>query len=265
MIYVITHKIFNDIIIDRNYYQVLHVGTNDNSREWYLRDDQGNNNISRKNSSYCELTGMYWIWKNANEKSNELVGLIHYRRFFTTYIEDFLYTYFNKMPRILDYSIIENALSKYDIILPARVKIFRTVKEFYGDLHSVDDLDIARKAIEKVSPEYLNSFDEVMNKHYFYYANILLCKKKLFDDYSTWLFKVMQEIENNIDLKKYADTYQSRVFGFISERLLQVWVSYNQLSIKEYPVFNTEQRRITIFQKNVNRFNKLKNKIMRNI
>lgn len=46
------------------------------------RDDTGDN-ISLKNSSYCELTGMYWAWKNL--RGVDVIGLCHYRRYFDFY------------------------------------------------------------------------------------------------------------------------------------------------------------------------------------
>lgn len=261
MIYVITHKQFEEQGLDRDHFSILHVGNNSNCKSDYLRDDLGDN-ISHKNSNFCELTGLYWIWKNGEEKQNDITGLVHYRRYFTKEAEDLAYTYFNIKPHILGFSEVESDLSKFDIILPKRVKIFRTVDEFYADLHNGEDLDLTRKAIEKACPEYLISFDSVMKKHYFYYGNMMLCKKSMLDDYTSWLFSIMDFLEEMIDLNQYSEVYQARVFGFISERLLQVWVYHNKFKIKEYPVFNTEEKRITIFEKNINRIKKVSQLIL---
>lgn len=47
--------------------------------EQYQYEDEGQN-ISNKNSLYCELTAMYWIWKNVKA---DYYGLFHYRRYLT--------------------------------------------------------------------------------------------------------------------------------------------------------------------------------------
>ena len=77
-IYVITHKEIEDI--KDSEYKTLLVGAtkNDTFPNDYEHDDRGEN-ISYKNDSYCELTGLYWIWKNIH---TEYIGLVHYRRFF---------------------------------------------------------------------------------------------------------------------------------------------------------------------------------------
>ena len=89
----------------------------------------------------------------------------------------------------------------------------------------------------------------------------MICNKKILDAYSEWLFPILFNLEGKIDVNKYTDAYQRRVYGFLSERLLQVWVNHNHLKVSEFPVFNTESRRMTIFGKNKNRVRKLYSKI----
>ena len=60
-IWVITHKKYNEIPDDL--YKTIHVGRAISSDLGYTGDDTGDN-ISFKNRNYCELTGMYWLWKN---------------------------------------------------------------------------------------------------------------------------------------------------------------------------------------------------------
>ena len=209
--------------------------------------------------NFCELTGLYWIWKNGNERYSDITGLVHYRRYFTSRLDDFLYTYFNRRPRVIKYDYIEKCLKKYDIILPVPEKIFRTVKQSYIDVHNEEDLCLTRSVIAEICAEYVDSFDKVMNSHKYYYANMMLCNKQILDEYSQWLFSILFNLEKRIDVDKYSDEYQKRVFGFLAERLLQIWVYHNKLKIKEFPAFNTEARRLSIFEKNKNRFSKLFN------
>ena len=107
---------------------------------------------------------------------------------------------------MLDYSVIEKYCREDTIILPKRYKIYRTVREFYGDMHYGEDLDLAGEVIQECFPEYLNSFQIVMNSHYYYYANMILCKKGILDLYSEWLFAILNRLEEKIDTNKYSDT-----------------------------------------------------------
>lgn len=261
MIYIITHKRFAPYFTDELHYRVLHVGENGNTSEEYLSDSDGDS-ISDKNAYFCELTGLYWIWKNGAEKSADVTGLVHYRRYFTTRLADFLYTYFGKKPKVLPYAVIEKQLKSHDVLLPIPERIYRTVRQSYVDVHNEEDLVLTKCAIEEVCPDYVSDFERVMNSHQYYYANMMICSKTLLDAYAEWLFGVLSCLEKKINISKYAgDSYQERVFGFLSERLLQVWVLHNQLKIKQFPAFNTESRRINAFEKNRSRIHKLWRKL----
>ena len=76
-IFIATHKKF-DVPMSK-YHVPLHVGREGKEDLGYLGDNTGDN-ISLKNPNYCELTGLYWIWKNV--KDVDYIGLCHYRRYF---------------------------------------------------------------------------------------------------------------------------------------------------------------------------------------
>lgn len=241
MIYVITHKKFNDSLLD-DHYKVLHVGVNDDCKDYYLRDDTGNN-ISYKNPNFCELTGLYWAWKNGSENDDDICGLVHYRRYFTTKKESELYWKKGVMPSILPYHEIEDKLRTHDMILPVQMRLLiHNVGTAYVKEHNKEDLNILENSIRKVCPNYLQSFNKTIKSKSFYWANMMICKKVLFDEYCAWLFSIMEELEKRIDITKYSNDYQTRVFGFMAERLVKVWVLKNKPSVVEYPIFNTEQR-----------------------
>ena len=78
-VYVIAHSPKEIKSIKGNdIYKPLFVGRNGKDNLGFLSDDTGDN-ISSKNSAYCELTGLYWMWKNS---SADIIGLVHYRRYF---------------------------------------------------------------------------------------------------------------------------------------------------------------------------------------
>ena len=73
-IIVATHKKY--WMPEDSMYLPVHVGAAGKAGIGYQRDDTGKN-ISDKNPNFCELTGLYWAWKNLKA---DYVGLAHYRR-----------------------------------------------------------------------------------------------------------------------------------------------------------------------------------------
>lgn len=232
-VYVMTHKKNN--INASKYYKKMLVGAykdGSNTNE-YVRDDKFDN-ISRKNAYYCELTGLYWLWKNCND---DIIGLVHYRRFF--------YKKWKELDKneVLDEKTIRHVLKKYDVIVPVKSYYTESLKEQYANSHYASDLEKIREIIYKDYPEYINTFDKVMKKNACYAFNMFIMKKKLVNEYCKWLFDILFKLEEQIDISLY-DEYQRRIYGFLSERLFNVWIMKNKYKMKEYPVFNNEEKEV---------------------
>ena len=60
-ILVCCHK--QDIFAKQEPYFPIHVGRALSQNNLDITGDDTGENISEKNSSYCELTGLYWAWK----------------------------------------------------------------------------------------------------------------------------------------------------------------------------------------------------------
>lgn len=234
-ILVATHKKYD--MPSESIYLPIHVGREGKQELGYQGDNQGDN-ISLKNSNYCELTGLYWAWKNLN---CEVIGLSHYRRYFTN--KNKLQIFMNKenkMDLILNEDEITDILNKVDIIVPKKRNYYiETIYSHYKNAHHIKDLDETRNIIEELCPEYLESFDIVMNGKTLHLYNMFVMKKELFDEYCEWMFSILFELEKRVDISEY-DAYQSRIFGFISERLFNVWILQKKLLFKEIDVVNIE-------------------------
>lgn len=228
-VYVVSHK--NAKFPTESIYKPIQVGKKESFTE--IRDNTGDN-ISEKNPNYCELTAAYWIWKN--DKS-DITGLTHYRRYF------FKNKKSNSIENILNEKDIKEILEQYDIILPERERIIKyTVKNAYGKFHHIEDFEKCRQIIEEKYPEYVEAFDKIANGKKLYLYNMFIAEKKIFDEYYKWLFDILFELENRVDISNYSD-YDKRIYGFLSERLFNVWLEKNShLKIKEMPVYNTEEK-----------------------
>ena len=68
---------------------------------------------------------------------------------------------------------------------------------------------------------------------------MIICKKALFDSYSEWLFDILEYVENRTDVSARSP-YQQRAYGFLSERLMDVFLTANNINYKEFPVIVTD-------------------------
>lgn len=226
-IYVVTHKDFNPPQLEC--YCPIEVGAERQDRGLaFLKDNQGDN-ISVKNPNYCELTAVYWIWKH---DISDVVGICHYRRYFSKFALDPNPKYY------IPYDKLASILEDKDIILP---------EPFFWRKHTVatgyyeagqgreKDLETVRQVVQEKYPEYLRVYDDVLSSQSASYCNMMVSKKAVFDSYCSWLFDILFEVEKRVDLSDYTPA-EARIFGYLSEILINVWVKYNHLSVEYLPV-----------------------------
>ncbi len=214
-IYVCTHLKFNPP--DNPMYIPLHVGREISMDLGYMGDNTGEN-ISSLNKNWCELTGYYWIWKNT---ADDVVGVCHYRRFLSV------------DGRLLNRDDVDTLLSEYDLLLPeSMLTEYDSLYDHYCASHYKEDIVLIRKIIEEETPEYLQAFDIVFSCNLFSVGNIVITRREHFDNYCSWLFSILFKLKDMRGISEY-DDYQKRIYGFISERLLRVWVMNHPVRVKE--------------------------------
>lgn len=229
-IIVATHKNYG--MPKDDMYIPVHVGAEGKKSIGYQPDDEGIN-ISSKNAAFCELTGLYWAWKNLDA---EYIGIAHYRRHFRGKKKSK-----NIFERVLTKEETETLLNKTDILVTKRRNYYiENIYNHYAHTLYVETLDKAKEIIDKKYPEYSKSFDKCMKHTHMHAFNMFVMKKEKLDEYCSWLFDILFEVEEELKDKKY-DAFHARYPGRISELLLDVWIEKKQYEYKEVPFIYMEK------------------------
>ncbi|WP_203289114.1 DUF4422 domain-containing protein [Metabacillus sp. cB07] len=249
-ILVATHKEY--IMPNEKIYLPIHVGKEGKKEIGFIGDNTGEN-ISQKNKNYCELTALYWAWKNLD---CEYVGLCHYRRYFSNkgLAASNKQNNDSAFSQILSKENIDELMNNYDVILPKKRNYFiESIWSHYDHAHNITDLEKTKIIFKEYYPEYLDSFNKIMFGKKLHLFNMFLMKKQLFNEYSEWLFDILQKLESEINIENY-NPYQARVYGFISERLFNVWLEYQSLKVKELEIVTLEkENKLAKYYKFLNR------------
>lgn len=176
-----------------------------------VRDDTGVH-ISHKNRQYCELTALYWIWKN--DTSSAYAGVCHYRRHF----------------ELNEEQLKKLVCSDIDVVLTFPILNFPSVREVYAHDHEQKDWDIMLEAIRVLSPEYMIDAVEIQDGNYYYGYNMFIFRKSILNDYCAWLFPILGYCEEKCSRKR--DKYQDRYIGFLAERLLTIYIRKHENELK---------------------------------
>ena len=228
-IIVATHKPYR--MPEDPVYLPLHVGK-EGKKDIGFEGDNTGNNISVKNFNYCELTGLYWAWKNLTNA--DAIGLVHYRRHFVSRENK----HGKKWEKILTGKEIEELMSKYDIIVPRKRNYFiETNESQYIHAHPKEDWEKMLSLIKEQNPEYSTSLDNMRKSISGHKFNMCIMKREVLDEYCSWLFPLLEKIEESQQTK-------NRILGHISERMFDVWLYANEkkYKFKEIPIMFMERQ-----------------------
>lgn len=164
-------------------------------------------NISEKNRQYCELTGLYWIWKHAKE---QYIGLVHYRRHFL-------------LPENWKRIVKQNRI---DVILPVPLYVAPSVEENFKSRHLPEDWEFLLEYMKTTNEGEYKMAKKVFGANLYYPCNMFIMKKEILHEFCSWLFPILDAVVEHGGIKE--DTYMNRYPGFISERLLTLFFEINK-------------------------------------
>lgn len=250
-ILVCCHK--KDIMATKAPYFPIHVGKELHKNiSLGITEDNTGDNISIKNASYCELTGLYWAWKNL--KGVDVIGLCHYRRYFDFHHQCKKYLPFTQFKTSqfneIDLDIPQDMLDRVSagkVIVP-RYKSYRV--PLYADYcinHISYDFFKLKEVFNSEPQEYKDAFSKIMyNNNKLMHYNMFIMKWDEFDKYCSWLFNILNKVEKVTDISNYTPV-QKRIYGYMAERLFNVYLEANKLDVIREPViwFNDDANAVS--------------------
>ncbi len=199
-------------------YLPVQVGAAGKNSVGFQRDDEGEN-ISGLNPFFCELTGLYWGWKNVEA---DFLGLVHYRRHFSLHPHSK-----DLWDAVLKQNEIETDLKTVKIFVPQkRWYYIETLYSHYAHTHDIEHLDQTRDIIARKYPEYVQAFDQSVNRRWGYMFNIMIMRHDFLNEYCEWLFDILFELKERFG-EEGLSPYEARYCGRVSEIAFNVWLTAN--------------------------------------
>lgn len=237
-IIVATHKAYK--MPKDSMYLPVHVGAEGKDFDLGYQKDNEGDNISSLNPQFCELTGLYWAWKNLDA---DYIGLAHYRRHFKGHSSGK-----DPVDRVLSYNEIKPILQTCSVIVPKKRRYYiETLYQHYKHNHFIDELDTAAQILREKYPQYQKAYDKAIHRTWGYMFNMMVLRKDLLDEYCTWIFDILFELTKRLQ-KEGQTGFEARFPGRVSERLFNVWLTYKidngeikKNEIKEIPFMYMEK------------------------
>ena len=180
-----------------------------------LLDNTGEH-ISEKNGNYCELTALYWMWKNklavngmGDGETGQYYGLCQYRRGFDFSEDDLL--------RLSDNDV--------DVVLPYPLPYEPDMQAHHERYLQKADWNAMLAALRELQPEYAEAFPEILGQQYLYNYNLILAKKSVLRDYCEWLFPILERTEE-LSIPRGCER-SDRYIGYMGETLETLYFMKN--------------------------------------
>ena len=110
-----------------------------------------------------------------------------------------------------------------------------TLRQHYAAMHFEDDFEKLLMAIEEIHGlSQRHACERVADGVGEFNGNLVMMRWDIFDKFMTWSYPLMQYLTRVIDVyePRYAnESYQIRVFGFLSERMLNMFIFSNDFKI----------------------------------
>ena len=211
--------------------------------------------LYKKNRAYSEMSNIYYIYqlyKDGNITS-KYIGLNHYRRYFN---------FTDNIPNI------EDIFEKYDAILCEPENIYQNMIEQYCEMHICETYHEILEIIKEMKPEYYKTALNSSKEKKIYPCNLFIMRKNDFFKYCEFIFDLLFEFDkrkkfySDEDVLNYAKKffndsnsyYQSRIEGFLSERISTIFFNQHFRRIKTFKIGNyntTKYQRYSVFQPNI--------------
>lgn len=201
---------------DTPFTAVIQVGAALTNQEIAVLKDNTGMNISERNRDYCEMSAIYWAWKN--DKESDYLGFCHYRRRFVVdeaIINEMMnqrYEAIYTIPKLTDGGMREEFVERNYFLTP---KVWDLIKE----------------AIKKLSPEYLDPWRDFEHSFFILPCNMFIMRRDVFDQYCTWAFSILEEVDSYY--LRQGIQCNNRYLGYISECLSTVYVMKHKETLKK--------------------------------
>ena len=208
--------------------------------------DSSGTHIAPLNPHYCELTALYWAWKNDD---SPYVGFYHYRRYLNFVVDQTWQDAFGfAIPATqitVDYLSHERQaeqalrmLQACDVIIPRLNAQNLSVEAHYLKYHPAEPWEHFKALLAQRFPSGQRYSSIFQLSNLASTCNMFVMPRSIFEPYCQDLFSVIDPIWSQWGARWGG--YHDRYPGFLAERFLGFWLHMRAIRVMEVPMILLE-------------------------